>query len=398
MVLGFFTLVFLLCGLFYGYSYWKIIRAFRRRRGLKIALAGVAVLLLAMPFVGMWLERAGHNDFAWPVATIGFSSLVATGWFFGMSLATDLWNLLIRLIGRLVGPRDANGESPARRPLHWAILPPGWTVIAMGTIVTVGIAVSAVSALRVRPNEVVISVPNLPDDRSELVVAQVTDLHLGLNERGYRMRQVIDILERTKPDLIFFTGDNIDSPLAHVDRFAEAFAHLQTPLGKYAVLGNHEFYVARTGSLDGVEAWYQRAGFRLLRQESVRPAPGLLIAGVDDPARWDPASHYNEHAALKTARMDDLVLFLKHQPHIVNPNGDSYWTGLAMIQFSGHTHGGQIWPWPHVTKLQYPLLMGLYTLSPTRHVYVSPGAGSWGPPLRLSAKPEVSIVRLRKSQ
>jgi len=258
------------------------------------------------------------------------------------------------------------------------------------------------SAFNVQPKDVMIRVPKLPGGRSELVVAQVSDLHLGLNERGARMRRVIDILERVKPDMIVFTGDNIDSPLAHVGPYAEAFTHLQAPLGKYAVLGNHEFYVASTDSMAGVEEWYRRAGFRLLRQEAVWPAAGLLIAGVDDPGRGSTLPpHYNERAALASAQADDLVLLLKHQPLI----GDGgYWTGLTMVQFSGHSHGGQIWPWHYVTRTQYPMLQGLYDCSPDadvnqntprRYVYVNPGAGTWGPPLRLFANPEVTIMRFR---
>jgi len=418
----FFTIVLLICAVFFGVSYVKIIRAFRGRLALKLALAGVVVVLMLMPFAGMMLEQRGHFALAWPLATIGFVALVAAGWFCALSLAADFWNGIVLLICGTDRPRrdkaiaSAAGDEPATDggtdstdtpPRHGALLPPGWTVIAIATIVAVGVTVGVFSAFNVQPRDVVIPVPKLPDGRRELVVAQVSDLHLGLNERGARMRQVIAILERVKPDMIVLTGDNIDSPLAHVDPYAEAFTHLQAPLGKYAILGNHEFYVASrdTGSLEGVEDWYRRAGFQLLRQEAVRPAPGLLVAGVDDPGRGDILPlNYNERAALAEARADDLVVFLKHRP-LVNDGG--YWAGQTMVQLSGHSHGGQIWPWHYVTKTQFPMLQGLYDLSPVtskadanrtapgRYMYVSPGAGTWGPPLRLFANPEVTILRFQ---
>jgi hypothetical protein len=404
-MIGFFTVVLLVCGLFYGYSLWKICRAFRGRVWLKATMTAMIAPLVAMPFVGMWLERAGYFNLSWPVATIGYMCLVTAGWFFGLSLVTDLWNALVRLIG-----------WATRKPfLRRALLPPGWTVIGIAGVVAVALVVGVINAFNVQQREVVIPVSRLPEGRTELVVAQVSDLHLGLNERGARMRQVIDILERVKPDVIVFTGDIIDSPLAHVDPFADAFTPLKPPLGKYAVLGNHEFYVASTDSLAGVENWYKRAGFRLLRQEAVRPVTGLLVAGVDDPARFAYETLHSEQAALAGARQDELVLFLKHQPVIEYPGSirnpgkpyyvDEYWKGDTMVQFSGHTHGGQIWPWHVVTALQYPMLHGLYkvpvpltaSFTPGRYVYTNPGAGTWGPPVRLFANPEVTVVRFRKT-
>jgi len=402
-MITFFSFVLLICGMFYGVSYWQIVRAFRGRAGLKLVLAAVAVVLVLMPFAGMMLERRGHFALAWPLATIGFIALVGAGWFCLLSLVADLWNGIMQLIGRAVRPgRGGEGSvSSGQPPLRWALLPPKWTVIALGVIVAVGLTVSVVSALNVQPKDIVIPVPRLPaglpEGQNELVVAQVSDLHLGLNERGFRMRQVIDILERVKPDVILFTGDMIDSPLEHVDEYAEAFTSLQAPLGKYAVLGNHEWYVASLDSLEGVEDWYRRAGFRLLRQESVRPVAGLFVAGVDDPGRGRiPPRHSNERAALAGAKPDDLVLFLIHKP--LHDGDEGLWVGQTMVQFSGHTHGGQIWPWHYVTATQFPMLRGLYDFSLGRHVYVNPGAGTWGPPVRLFASPEVTIMRFQKSQ
>jgi len=399
--MSFFTTVASICGTVYGISYWKIIRTFRLRLWLKLVLAVAVGALLVMPYAGVTLERRGHFDIAGPLASVGFVALVMTVWFCGLVVAAELWNVLVRLIGWAVRVRRAGdgAASSGKKTSHRALRPPRRTVMVLAVIAAVITAAGVINAYTIRQKDIVIPVPHLPDGRSELVVAQVTDLHLGLYERGgSRMRQVIDLLERVKPDVILFTGDMIDSPLEHVNPYAEAFTHLEAPLGKYAVLGNHE--MSRMADSDtafsGVVDWYRRAGFRLLRQESVRPAEGLLVAGVDDPPRerFLPR-HFNELLALADARPDDLVLFLVHTPP---RDGEIHWAGQTMVQFAGHTHGGQIWPWHYLAKRHLPLLQGLYILSPGRYVYTNPGAGTWAPPVRLGANPEVAVFRFQKAR
>jgi len=373
-------MIFIVCLGFYAYTYWKIIRAFSGRVALKTTLAFVALACLLMPIAAMWLEGRGYYAIAWPLATIGFLLLAGAGWFFVLAIISDVWNLLARLVG-LRWPR-------ARR----LIAPPGWSVIAITIVVIIGLSVGVYQAYHVQAHEVVVPVSHLPDGRKTLSVAQVSDLHLGINERGPRMRQVLDILRDTKPDLILFTGDIIDSPLPHVREFAPQFAQLHAPLGKFASMGNHEFYVARDSSIEGVLDWYHQAGFTVLRQQNIRLGQGLLLAGIDDGGHgpFDTMNLSDESVALHGVQKDDVVLFLKHRPLT-----DDYWCGQTMIQFSGHAHGGQIWPWHYISMTQFPRLRGLFELAPGRYLNVSTGAGTWGPQVRLFAPPEVTILKLQ---
>jgi predicted MPP superfamily phosphohydrolase len=164
--------------------------------------------------------------------------------------------------------------------------------------------------------------------------------------------------------------------------------HEITPsLGKFAVTGNHEFYAG----IDQALAFTAAAGFRVLRGEAVPVGDYLTVAGIDDPAgaRREGAPLPDEVPLLAKAQRNRFLLLLKHQPRI-RPGA----VGLFDLQLSGHVHKGQIFPFNLLTWLSYRIRCGLTELEGGSRLYTSRGTGTWGPPIRFLAPPEVTVITL----
>lgn len=204
-------------------------------------------------------------------------------------------------------------------------------------------------------------------------IGVIADLHGGVLVKGKRAKRLLEPLLKERLDLLVSLGDLVED-----DSFDDmgVLKGLKPPLGKYAVLGNHEGYMGPEKAVQALEA----LGFRVLRGE-VEKVGELILLGVDDPhvkgAKGVPFG-------LREVR-GGFVLLLKHRPTL-SP-------GLAFdLQLSAHTHGGQIFPFGLFVKAFYPL-KGLHKVA-DNYLYVSPGLGTWGPPVRVFSPPEVTVLRL----
>jgi predicted MPP superfamily phosphohydrolase len=220
--------------------------------------------------------------------------------------------------------------------------------------------------------------------KEKIRIAQISDLHIGLIVREERLKKIIDIISKESPDMVVSTGDLVDGQIDGLEGLNGLLREINPPLGKYAVVGNHEYYAGFEKAL----AFTQRAGFRVLRDELIDINGKILVAGVDDPQ----AKAYGlwrglpERAILSGLPKDKFVLLLKHRPRVESE-------GLFDLQLSGHVHNGQIFPFRLITKLAYPYLSGLYEFGSSL-LYVSRGSGTWGPPVRVLSPPEVTIIDL----
>jgi len=168
---------------------------------------------------------------------------------------------------------------------------------------------------------------------------------------------------------------------------ADKINDVRTPYGKYAVTGNHEFHAGIGRSL----AFAEEAGFTVLRGEKLE-IPGLIImAGVDDVRanRFGGHGKTSEKQLLSDLPENQFTILLKHRPLV-----ESGSEGLFDLQLSGHTHGGQIFPFSLLIKLLYPIDKGLLPLRDGVFLYVNRGSGTWGPPMRFLVPPEVTIIDL----
>jgi predicted MPP superfamily phosphohydrolase len=221
-------------------------------------------------------------------------------------------------------------------------------------------------------------------------IVQITDTHIGPMLREGFVREVVDIANALEADLIALTGDMVDGSVEELRDEVAPFRELRARQGTFFVTGNHEYY-------SGAEAWvehFEDLGVRPLRNAHTvvgRDGASLTLAGVDDYAgRRDGRDGGPDLARALTGRDPSLpVVLLAHQPRAVR---DARAAGVA-VQLSGHTHGGQLWPFGLLVHLVQPAVQGLHQFGPTA-LYVSCGTGHWGPPMRVGAPAEVTLVEL----
>lgn len=215
-------------------------------------------------------------------------------------------------------------------------------------------------------------------------IVQISDMHIGgLIERDFVARSV-ETINRLEPDLIAITGDLVD---ARIDTLIEAVCelkHLKSRFGTYYVVGNHEYFHSIQETIDYVK----QLGIRVLENESVRIGE-FYIAGVHDLFGYRTGTFVPDIArALEGIPSDAPILLLAHQPKFIDFLGGA----KPSLILSGHTHGGQFWPFGYLVSLAQPFVRGLHRLDDNCHIYVNSGIGFWGPPLRLGSQAEITCI------
>jgi predicted MPP superfamily phosphohydrolase len=231
--------------------------------------------------------------------------------------------------------------------------------------------------------------PKLASGVDHLRVVQVSDLHFSAVNGTALAGRVAEHIQALRPDLIVATGDMVDRGMRDPEAIARILRGMEARLGKFAVTGNHEFY----HDLDESLRFLKRSGFRVLRGEAARPAPWLTLMGVDDEAayRFSGPEGKSVEALLEDAPEEDLVILLRHRPLIDERAG-----GRIDLQLSGHTHGGQIFPFSLVVAQVFPFLKGTHTLDGGTVLHVNRGTGTWGPPVRFLSPPEITAIDIRR--
>jgi predicted MPP superfamily phosphohydrolase len=370
-----FLIVFLtLYGLMNSYVFWKIHLAFPDMGRLHYAVAGALGLMVASPIVARLVDRAGRPRLGGVLNVVAFSWLPITFWLFCFGLAGDAWNIGVTVIA---GGADAAGGL---------VVGPRALLLGIGAIAAGLVALSVIEAHAIRLRAFTVRSDKLAPLSKPIRIVQISDVHLGGGMSRRRFVKALRIIEEAHADLIVSTGDLLDSPADNLTKFSASLAQVTAPLGKYAIMGNHEYYAG----LREAERFYQAAGFTLLRRQSVPVGEDLWIAGADDPA-----SQYGMPRPLDPLPVPapegrrPFVLLLKHRP-TVQPDSP----GRFDLQLSGHTHGGQIFPFTLVVAITERYDRGWFKLDKGSQLFVSMGTGSWGPPMRFLARPEVTLVTI----
>ncbi len=375
-------------GLFHLYIYRRIVAPteLSRRARLAIKLAMVA-LFVSVPLTTS--SRLWAPGLASVLGWISGPWLAFVGLVTFALLAIDIPRWIARLARRARRqPPPTDFEMSRRRFLTQ--VSGGAAVVVAGASVGRGM-ISARSEHEVV--DVEIPLAKLPRALDGFSIVQLSDLHTGVTIDRAFVQKVVDHANRLKPDLIALTGDLVDGPVDRLRDDIAPFAELRAKHGVFAVTGNHEYYA-------GVDAWIAeitRLGARYLRNERVTIGDGAAafeLAGVDDQSAHDFPGHGEDlHAATAGRDPARALVLLAHQPRQVRRAAHH---GVD-LQLSGHTHGGQIWPWHYIVKLQQGgLLAGRYDCNGTQ-LYVTRGCGYWGPPVRLLAPLEITRVILRSA-
>ena len=331
----------------------------------------VLTFLLLAPINARMLESQGYMLASLAMSWIGFLWLGFIFIYVCLALPLDAYHLLMRA-GQRLTDADWTGLMLSRRQS-----------VGLVVILTLGLmAYGAVEAYRIRVETLTLH-SRLPLSKARIRIVQISDVHLGPMLYPMRLTPIIDAVEQAKPDILVCSGDLIDGPLLSPASTAAALANLTAPMGKYAVTGNHEFYYG----IDRASEFIKEAGFTLLRNKTVLVGKHMSITGVDDPAGGRAANQPTETQLAAALPRNRFALLLKHRPLI-----DPETKGAFDLQLSGHTHEGQIFPFNLVIRLFYPWDHGWHRIGDHSSLYTSRGTGTWGPPIRILAPPEITVI------
>jgi predicted MPP superfamily phosphohydrolase len=339
---------------------------------------GVAVLLIACVLIPLAVRPRGMRNqrladlFSW----VG---LTAMGFFSSLLVLTLLRDLLLALVNLLL---------PASQAANWTTPSAQWTLAAAGIITLAGL-ISARGRPKIR--EVSVPIRGLPTSLDGFSIAQISDVHVGPTiKRGF-VEGIVRRVNGLNADMIAVTGDLVDGSVPRLSAHTAPLAGLAARHGAFFVTGNHEYY-------SGARAWTEeirRLGLQVLNNEHVvlqHDGGSLVLAGVTDYSahHFDPLQRSDPALALRGAPAGaGAKILLAHQPSSA-PAAEQ--AGFD-LQISGHTHGGQFWPWNYFVGFFQPFTGGLNRLN-ALWVYVNRGTGYWGPPNRFGVPAEITRIKL----
>lgn len=239
---------------------------------------------------------------------------------------------------------------------------------------------------RLQPRIESLRIP-LKNFKGRISAVQISDLHIGGLIEENVVHGIVQQINALNPDFIVLTGDIVDAEISRVSKAIEEISKLQAPLGIYFVLGNHEYF----HGIEPLMKALKTLNIVVLENACVQIQKGesrLNLAGVYDLfGRRIGALEPNLDKALEKRNPNYPLVLLAHQPKFALEVEESHNVDLIL---SGHTHGGQIFPFRFLVKLEQPYLAGLYQHSKTTQIYVNRGTGFWGPPMRILARAEIS--------
>lgn len=319
----------------------------------------------------------GHGPAQSDAASVVGDTLLGVMW------VVFSWSVIGNIVG--LGLAVAGVDNPARS----RIVAIG--VLAVAVALTVWGMIEARRVPRVRTREV--SIPKLGPGLDGLRLVVITDTHFAALNRLRWSEQVVDVVNAQRPDIACHAGDLADGSVAKRRSQVDPLGKVEAELGKFYITGNHEYFGDAPGWIEHMAS----IGWQPLRNQHETISRGgdrLVMAGIDDPTGVGLDGHGPDlSAALAGADPQLPVVLLAHQPRQVVGAAAA---GVA-LQISGHTHGGQIWPFHYLVRFEQPVVAGLSRHGNGTQLYTSRGTGFWGPQLRVFAPSEITVLVLRSS-
>ncbi|WP_203740434.1 metallophosphoesterase [Actinoplanes cyaneus] len=376
----------------------------RRRAGARFGV--ILVTVLALLFGVPWATLVWSGN-AWPapvfivgtalfvVAAAGFPVLMFRGHgrhddrssriadtTLGVIWQLFVWSVLGQALGLVLALAGVGGPVRSR--------------VVAGLVLLVSVVLllwGHREAMRVsRVRNIDVTIPRLGRGLDGLRVVLITDTHYGPIDRSRWSRGVVEVINSLNPDVVAHTGDIADGEVPQRISQASPLGDVRASMARVYVTGNHEY-------MSGAQGWVEymsSLGWEALHNRHLvvsRGGDSLIVAGVDDRTAASsgvPGHHMDHEAALAGTDPDLPVLLLAHQPQQI--------TGAVAhgidLQLSGHTHGGQMWPFHYLVRIDQPVLQGLTRHSGRTQLYTSRGTGFWGPPFRIFAPSEITLLTL----
>ncbi|MDH5717961.1 MAG: metallophosphoesterase [Spirochaetia bacterium] len=390
----FFFLIFIILVLGSGYTYLKkrLVEKFnisktKHKIFSRLILALFIMVILSFPFRIIFGALLDWYD------RIAFASLGIISFLFTYTLIRDLGELLFFFYKKI--PKSANQKKPEDsqefikrkefiyKSINYSILGLSGLSFSYGFIKS-----------QINPKVVQVNVPiqNLPVEFDNFKICQISDLHIGALLKGDFTENVVSIINSLNADIVALTGDAVDGSVAALKKDTEPLSDIKTKYGKFFATGNHEYY-------SGVDEWmkeFDRLKFTVLLNENraiQKNNSKIFIAGVADP-HGERFSKFHKSSPLKAAKgikENDISILLAHQPKSIYEASKANFN----LQLTGHTHGGQFFPWIYIAQMVHPYIAGLHKHENT-FIYVNSGTGYWGPPVRMGTDSEITLLTLKR--
>ncbi len=401
----FIVILVLVLGLIHVYFWKRLVNDTTRPGRVRWILTAVVAALAALLFAALILPRVigipESGWYAWP-GYLWFG--LAVYLFLALLVLEPVWFATRRRVRR--GPPSVTAvsstDSPAtavpsedeplvRQTLNRRLFLARTGAVAAGTASVGLVAVGAANALG-PPDmlHVLVRLRRLDPAFNGYRIAVVSDIHLGPLAGRAHTERIVRMINGAAPDLVAIVGDVVDGTVEELGLAVEPLQDLASRDGAFFVTGNHEYI------LQDPSSWLrelERLGVQPLRNENTlvrRGAAAFDLAGVNDIAGGEVSDPPDFDRALLGRDSSRPTILLAHQPVLVS---EAAARGVD-LQLSGHTHGGQMWPFHYIVRLAQPSLAGLSTVDNTQ-LYVTRGAGFWGPPVRIGAPPDITVLSLQ---
>jgi len=391
MYLMWMAIILTVYGIGISYLGWRLISPFKLQSPYKL-LAWTGLLAMFMipfsTFILMRFAEKASDALSWiGYVSLGLISFVFVGVF--LRDIVYLFGFIIQKIYTFVSSSpevvDASKREFLLQTSNLAVLGIAGTLTAYG-----------VYEARRKPGIVNVDIPieRLPQAFDGFKIVQITDIHAGLTIKRDWIETIAGEVKSLSPDLIAFTGDLADGSVPHLQNDVAPLAELTAPHGKFFVTGNHEYY-------SGAEPWVNHAremGYDVLMNEHriiSKNGSSVVLAGITDYSGGGFYPHHKSDPkkALHGAPNDATKILMAHQPRSLYQTD-----GLDLdLVLMGHTHGGQFFPWNLIATIGQPFIKGLNKWGEKTWAYVSKGTGYWGPPVRVGARSEITVVTLKKA-